>query len=243
MLCVTVLQRPAAVCCDIVSLMPTIESHPLRIARIRAGLTAEKLGELSGVSRGAVNALEQGRIKTPRKALIVALARENGVAPERLQELYDVWLAGFEASTATAFAEVEGNLSSKARAVLALAPDVVLRYGSFKAWRCEVHPSVAGFASLLHVSATTLRRFEQGQVSMPKPLVRALSKVLRLSNEYVDALMELDATDPNDAARDYWRDRKRVQRQRQTWLEAGDPRGTRDLRSPSTFIDLAVVED
>ena len=223
--------------------MPTIESHPLRIARIRAGLTAEKLGQLSGVSRGAVNALEQGRIKTPRQALIIALARANGLPAERLQELYDKWLQGFEQSTASAFAEVEDNLTPKARGVLALSPDVVRRYGSFKAWRTDIHPSVAGFASLLHVSATTLRRFEQGQISMPKPLVRALSKVLRLSDEYVEALMELDATDPGDVARDYWRDRKRVQRQRQRWLEEGDPRGTRDMRIPETFIDLAIVED
>lgn len=223
--------------------MPTIESHPLRIARIRAGLTAEKLGQLSGVSRGAVNALEQGRIKTPRQALIIALARANGLPAERLQELYDKWLQGFEQSTASAFAEVEDNLTAKARGVLALSPDVVRRYGSFKAWRTDIHPSVAGFASLLHVSATTLRRFEQGQISMPKPLVRALSKVLRLSDEYVKALMELDATDPGDVARDYWRDRKRVQRQRQRWLEDGDPRGTRDMRVPESFVDLAIVED
>lgn len=228
--------------CDIVSLMPTIETHPLRIARIRAGLTAEKLGLMAGVSRGAVNALEQGRIKTPRKALIVALARANDIPAERLQELYDAWLLGFEQSTATAFAEVESNLSPKARGVLALSPDVVRRYGSFKAWRCEVHPSVAGFASLLHVSATTLRRFEQGDISMPKPLLRALSKVLRLSDDYVEALMELDATDPGDVARDYWRDRKRVQRQREKWLAEGDPRGTRSLREPSSYVDLAVVD-
>lgn len=222
--------------------MPTIETHPLRIARIRAGLTAEKLGELAGVSRGAINALEQGRIKTPRKTLIVALAHANGIAPERLQELYDAWLLGFEQSTAAAFAEVESNLSAKARGVLALQPDVVRRYGSFKAWRVEVHPSVAGFASLLHVSATTLRRFEQGDISMPKPLLRALSKVLRLSDDYVEALMELDATDPGDVARDYWRDRKRVQRQRDRWLAQGDPRGTRDLRVPESFVDIAVAD-
>ena len=223
--------------------MPTIESHPLRIARIRAGLTAEKLGQLCGVSRGAVNALEQGRIKTPRQSLIIALARANGLPPERLQELYDRWLEAFEQSTASAFAEVEDNLSAKARGVLALSPDVVRRYGSFKAWRVDIHPSVAGFASLLHVSATTLRRFEQGQISMPKPLVRALSKVLRLSDDYVEALMELDAIDPGDVARDYWRDRKRVQRQRQRWLEEGDPRGTRDMRSPESFVDLAIIDD
>ena len=223
--------------------MPTIESHPLRIARIRAGLTAEQLGALSGVSRGAVNALEQGRIKTPRAALVMVLARENGVDSARLQAIYDEWLLGFERSTAAAFSEVESSLSSKARGVLALSPDVVLRYGSFSAWRKDIHPSVAGFASLLRVSATTLRRFERGDVSMPKPLLRALSKVLRLSDEYVAALMELDAVDPGDVAREYWRDRKRVSRQRELWREEGDPRGERSLRSPQSYVDVALRED
>lgn len=221
--------------------MPTIESHPLRIARIRAGLTAEKLGQLAGVSRGAVNALEQGRIKSPRAALIMVLARENGVDPERLKAIYDEWLLGFERSTAEAFAEVESGLSPKARGVLALPPSVVLRYGSFSAWRKDIHPSVAGFASLLRVSATTLRRFERGDIPMPKPLVRSLSKVLRLSDEYLGALMELDAVDPGDVAREYWRDRKRVSRQRELWREEGDPRGERSLRSPSSYVDVALA--
>ncbi len=194
--------------------MPVIESHPLRVARVRAGLSAEELGRRCGVSRGAINALEQGRIKTPRDELFVVLAGLNGVGVERLRGVYGEWLAGFEASSVVAWGEVEGELSSRARAVLGLSPDVVLRYGSFSAWRRDVHPSVAGFASLLRVSATSLRRFEAGDVSMPKPLMRALFRVLRLSEVYVDALCRLDAVDVDGVARKYWRDRKRIQVER-----------------------------
>jgi transcriptional regulator with XRE-family HTH domain len=222
--------------------MPTIESHPLRIARIRAGLSAERLGGLAGVSRGAVNALEQGRIKRPREELVVALARANGVAPELLWGLYNRWLEGFESSSVEGWREVGSVLSARARAVLSLSPDVVLRYGSFSAWRREIHPSVAGFASLLRVSATSLRRFERGDVAMPKPLVRALLNVLRLSEDYVGALLSLDGADPGDVVREFWRDRKRVQRQRERWRESGDVRGFRSLRDPVSMVgDSGVV--
>ena len=194
--------------------MPVIESHPLRVARVRAGLSALELGRRCGVSRGAINALEQGRIKKPRDELFVVLALANGVSVERLRAVYGEWLLGFMSSSEVAWREVEGELSSRARAVLGLAPEVVLRYGSFVAWRMDVHPSVAGFASLLRVSATSLRRFEAGYVSMPKPLMKALFRVLRLSDEYVGSLCLLDAIDVNGVARKYWRDRKRIQVER-----------------------------
>jgi len=194
--------------------MPVIESHPLRVARVRAGLSALELGRRCGVSRGAINALEQGRIKRPRDELFVVLAVANGVSVERLRAVYSEWLLGFVSSSEVAWREVEGELSARARAVLGLAPEVVLRYGSFVAWRRDVHPSVAGFASLLRVSATSLRRFEAGDVSMPKPLMRALFRVLRLSDGYVDALCRLDAVDVGGVARKYWRDRKRIQVER-----------------------------
>jgi transcriptional regulator with XRE-family HTH domain len=193
------------------SVMPVIESHPLRVARVRAGLSAEELGRRCGVSRGAINALEQGRIKSPRDELFVVLALANGVSVAKLRGVYGEWLSGFVSSSESAWREVEGELSSRARAVLSLSPDVVLRYGSFSAWRREVHPSVAGFASLLRVSATSLRRFEAGDVSMPKPLMRALFRVFRLGEDYVEALCSLDAVDVGDVARKYWRDRKRIE--------------------------------
>lgn len=225
--------------------MSAIDEHPLRIARIRAGLTAERLGELSGVSRGTVNALEQGRIKTPRPELVAVLAEKNFVTPAALQGFYDRWLTAFEARSEGALSRVEGELSARARAVLALPPEVVGRYGSFGAWRRDVFPSVAGFASLLMLSATTLRRFEAGDISMPKPLIRALTRVLRLSDEYVGALMRLEGTDPLGAVREVNRRRKRVSRERELWRAEGDPRGGRDLRSPVSFVvaPVGVVEE
>jgi transcriptional regulator with XRE-family HTH domain len=200
--------------------MPVIESHPLRVARVRAGLSAEELGKRCGVSRGAINALEQGRIKSPRDEVFSVLAEVNGVDVGRLREVYLRWLSGFEVSSANAWREVEAVLSPRARAVLALPPEVVLRYGSFSAWRREVHPSVAGFASLLRVSATSLRRFEAGNGSMPKSLMRALFRVLRLSDEYVSVLASLDGVDVDGEARKYWRLKKRmeVERRRQREL-------------------------
>jgi len=59
------------------------------------------------------------------------LAVANGVSVERLRGVYGEWLLGFVSSSESAWREVEGELSSRARAVLSLSPDVVLRYGSF----------------------------------------------------------------------------------------------------------------
>jgi len=180
--------------------MPVIENHPLRIARVRAGLSAEALGELCGVSRGLINALEQGRVKRPKDAVFVVLARENGVEVSLLRDAYTRWLRSLDS-----LEDVLVGLSPRARAMLALDPGVVLKYGSFVAWRRDFFPSVSGFASLLRVGATSLRRFEAGEVSMPKSLQRALKKVLRLSDDYVLALMGLDASDPGGAAAKYYR--------------------------------------
>jgi hypothetical protein len=77
---------------------------------------------------------------------------------------------------------------------------------------------------------------------MPKPLVRALLNVLRLSEDYVGALLSLEGADPGDVVREFWRDRKRVQRQRERWRESGDVRGFRSLKDPVSMIgDVDVV--
>ena len=167
---------------------------------MRAGLSAEALGELCGVSRGLINALEQGRVKRPKDAIFVVLARENGVEPDLLRAAYARWLRGTDFTP-----DVLSVLSPRARAMLELDPAIVRRYGSFVAWRKDFYPSVSGFASLLRVGATSLKRFEDGAVSMPKSLQRALKRVLRLSDEYVAALMELDAVDPDGSAAKYFR--------------------------------------
>jgi transcriptional regulator with XRE-family HTH domain len=180
--------------------MPVIENHPLRIARVRAGLSAEELGALCGVSRGLINALEQGRVKRPKDAVFIVLARENGVEVQYLRDAYARWLRGTDFTP-----DVLAVLSPRARAMLELDPAIVRRYGSFVAWRKDFYPSVSGLASLLRVGATSLRRFEAGEVSMPKSLQRALKRVLRLSDDYVEALMVLDASDSDGAAAKYFR--------------------------------------
>ena len=55
---------------------------------------------------------------------------------------------------------------------------------------------------------------------MPKSLMRALFRVLRLSDEYVSVLASLDGVDVDGEARKYWRLKKRmeVERRRQREL-------------------------
>jgi hypothetical protein len=54
--------------------------------------------------------------------------------------------------------------------------------------------------------------------------------------------LSLEGADPGDVVREFWRDRKRVQRQRERWRESGDVRGFRSLKDPVSMIgDVDVV--
>jgi transcriptional regulator with XRE-family HTH domain len=171
--------------------MPAIESHPLRIARLSAGLSAQALADELGASRGLVTAIEEGRVKTARPQYIKLLAERNQMAPDRLQQFYDDWRARFDQRMG---AGIE-RLTPRARAVLQLSPGLIARYPSFTAWRREFSRSTAGFASLLMVSATSLARYERGESpALPKPLVKAFVRTLGMDAEYLQAVMDLPVT-------------------------------------------------
>lgn len=168
--------------------MPAIESHPLRIARLSAGLSAQSLADELGLSRGLVTAIEEGRVKSVRREYIALLAERNDMAPARLEQFYANWRARFDERSS----DITTRLSPRARAVLQLSPELVSRYPSFAAWRREFSKSTAGFASLLMVSATSLARYERGEsTTLPKALVRAFTRTLGMSPEYLQAVMEL----------------------------------------------------
>jgi len=171
--------------------MPAIETHPLRIARLSAGLSAQALADQippAGASRGLVTAIEEGRVKTVRPEYIKVLADANQMQPERLAEFYENWRKRHEERASSALE----RLTPRGKAVLQLSPDLVARYPSFTAWRKEFSRSTAGFASLLMVSATSLARYERGEsASLPKPLVKAFTRTLGMSPEYLEVVMGL----------------------------------------------------
>lgn len=182
--------------------MGIVSDHPLRLARVRAGLSAEALAREVGVSRGAVVAVEAGRVLEPRDEFFQVLASRNGVEVSVLRRFFELWrrdyagvpIDGVPASAekvASLRARVLAQLDARGRAVLALSLYQVSKYGSFVAWRREVCGSAAKFASLLMVPLTSLRRFERQGGSMPPVLERALVRVLGLSEEYVAVLRAL----------------------------------------------------
>jgi transcriptional regulator with XRE-family HTH domain len=169
--------------------MPAIENHPLRIARLAGSLTTHAVAEELGISRGLVTAIEEGRVRKVRPEYVALLARRNGTDPKVLQHYYDEWRQRFENRLNTSSFD---RLSPRARAVLQLPPHLVTRYSSFTAWRQEFSKSTAGFASLLMVSATSLARYERGEAdTLPKTLVRAFTRTLGMSPEYLEAVMAL----------------------------------------------------
>lgn len=169
--------------------MPAIENHPLRIARLSAGLTAQKLADALGISRGTVTAIEEGRIRKVRPEYVAHLARVNNADAGMLRSYYDGWVARYERERAALSPD---RLSPRARAVLQLSPELVRRYPSFTAWRREFSRSTAGFASLIMASTTSIARYERGEVdALPKSLVKAFTRTLGMSPEYLEAVMEL----------------------------------------------------
>jgi transcriptional regulator with XRE-family HTH domain len=170
--------------------------HPLRVARVRAGLTVQQLADLSGVSRGTINALEKGRIKVPRQEIVDVLATRNRVRPEWLRERCDNWTYKHQVGTEENLRTLAESLSGKARAVLSMHPDMINRYSSFAQWRRDIEPQAGRFASLLGLSTSTLRRFERFEIPMPKPLEKALAQGLKVQPDYMEALKRINTPRP-----------------------------------------------
>lgn len=210
--------------------MPAIENHPLRIARLAAGLTAQKLADELEISRGTVTAIEEGRIRKVRPGYVEYLARVNNTDPGVLRGYYEGWVARYERDRAAMSAD---RLSPRARAVLQLSPDLVRRYPSFGAWRREFSKSTAGFASMIMASTTSLARYERGEVdALPKSLVKAFTRTLGMSPEYLEAVMELPverrAAPPRSRSKREAPSAEQLRRDAEDVLarESGDPAGS-----------------
>lgn len=163
--------------------------NPVRIARIRAGLSRAELARQLQVHRSTLIAMEDGRTVEPSAANLTALRRILN-APSLAQDL----LAWHEHRVAS----VRAHLPMTARVALARNPDELQpTYGSFKAWREQFSPSAMGFARLLGISHANILQYERGAIArgMPEPMQHAMLERLEVSVPYMTALMALPATD------------------------------------------------
>ena len=158
--------------------MARISDHPVRLARIAAGLSQSRFADLAGVQRSALTALEDGRTKRPSERVLGAAETHLGVSPEVLLAEVEAWLS-----------QPSAPLKSVAERLLEVPPYVLGQYyQSFGQWRKEFAGSVTAFASLLRVSPSIVRDYESGKLSrLPDGLSGRLLN-LGVSSEYLLAL-------------------------------------------------------
>lgn len=159
------------------------QNHPIRLARQRKNVTQSGLARDIGVTRGAITAIEQARVRMPKADTLTAIAKQLGVKPEDLRAELVAWLA----------AEEKVELSTRARATLQLEPRHIAAYRDFTHWREQIVGTPTAFAILLRINSDVVFRYEQGRDTrgMPDRLAGALQNVLGISESYLSAVQAL----------------------------------------------------
>lgn len=166
--------------------MPRIDSHPLYLLRLRAGISRSALADRIGVTRQTIAAIEEGRTNHPTPQTLQQIDRVLGVRPGTLTHQMEVW------RRARAAAGVQ--LSLMQRAMLSQPAADVKRFRSFADWRARFAPNPTAFASMLGLNHTVVARYEQGirEKGMPDTLAHALLTVLGVREDYLVALKQLE---------------------------------------------------
>lgn len=167
--------------------MTPANDHPLRLARIRAGLGQKELALRVGMNRSSIAAIEEGRTATPTMENLQAL--ENLLGNHQLRSQINVWHARKAAQGPP--------LTPYQRELLRANPQEVHYFSSFQAWREQLAPSVTAFASMLAVNRAVVSKYEDGirTRGMPDTLSHALVSVLHITNDYLLALQALPPSD------------------------------------------------
>lgn len=161
--------------------MPIVQDHPLRLRRLRAGMSQNEVAREAKVSRATVAQMEEGRVARPNEAVVNVLSKHTQIPAAQIREEVKHWQEARRP-----------QLSQRAKNATQLPPEVVARYSSFEQWRGDIAENITQFSSLLGVSRNTLLAYERGDTrSMPKPLIQALYNRLDLSDAYVAAVTRL----------------------------------------------------
>lgn len=164
--------------------MPRIPDHPLRLARIAAGLSQQSLADKAGVQRSAVSAIEDGRTKRPTDKLLAVLAPALSVEESDLRKDIEAWLQ----------APITPNLRPSAQNLLAVPPYVLSQYyPTFTQWRKELAPTHTAFASMMRMNPAIIRNYENGKLtSFPDGLASKMLTTLSPFGFSTEYLLELE---------------------------------------------------
>lgn len=161
--------------------MARISDHPIRLARITAGLSQNQLATKAGVHRSALTAIEDGRTRRPSKALLGTIASILDIPESHLESEIEKWLSNPQLT----------NLTPAAKNLLEVPPYVLNQYyPTFATWRKELAKTPTAFASMLRINPATVRDYESGKTqTMPDVMSGRLLTVVGISAEY---LVELE---------------------------------------------------
>jgi len=160
--------------------MARITDHPVRLARIQAWLSQQKLADMAGVHRSALTAIEDGRTKRPTSQLTGTLAAILDVPTAELDRQITQWLEK----------PLTPYLKPSARNLMDIPPYVLPQYYStFEQWRREIAPTQTAFASMLRINPAIVRDYESGKyLTMPDGLSGKMMQAFGLDGEYLVAL-------------------------------------------------------
>jgi DNA-binding XRE family transcriptional regulator len=160
--------------------MARIIDHPVRLARIAAGLSQNKLASMAGIHRSALTAIEDGRTKRPTPKLTGTLAAALQISPEVLDGEITAWIER----------PLAPHLKPAAQNLLTIPPYVLGQYyRSFAQWRQEIAPTQTAFASMLRINPAIIRDYESGKyLSMPDGLSGKMMNAFGIDGDYLVAL-------------------------------------------------------
>lgn len=160
--------------------MARITDHPIRLARLKAGLSQQKLADRAGIQRSALTAIEDGRTKRPTGKLIGVLAAIFDTPPAELEQEIEAWLSK----------PLSPSLRPSAQNLLTIPPYVLSQYyKSFAQWRSEIAPTQTAFASMLRLNPAIVRDYENGKyLKMPDGLSGKMMNAFGIDGEYLVAL-------------------------------------------------------
>lgn len=160
--------------------MARIADHPLRIARLKAGLSQLELAKRAGVQRSAVSAIEDGRTRKPTERLIATLANNLSMDSAELESEIQEWLTK----------PLSPALKPAAENLMLIPPYTLPQYyKTFQQWRAEIAPTQTAFASMLRMNPAIVRDYENGKLQrMPDGLSAKLMEAFNIDPEYLVAL-------------------------------------------------------
>lgn len=161
--------------------MPIVQDHPLRLRRLRMGVSQGELARRAGVSRSVIAQIEEGRVRHPNHRIIEAVSIYTQTPVLQIEEEIDKW-----------HARMVKPQTKRAEYALAMPAEYVAKYASYDQWRRDIADNPTQLATLLRVSRNTITAYEEGRTrTMPKSMVTALYNRLGLNDDYVAAVIAL----------------------------------------------------